>query len=113
MTTARRRRSSRPLEPGAVIGILGGGQLGRMTALAAARLGYRCHIFCPEPESPAMLVAAEATVARYDDRAALRRFAASVDVVTFEFENVPHEALSVLTRHAPVRPNARDRKSVV
>ena len=110
MTTARRRRSLRCLEPGAVIGILGGGQLGRMTALAAARLGYRCHIFCPEPGSPATLVAAEATIARYDDRAALRKFAASVDVVTFEFENVPHESLAILARHAPVRPNARSLK---
>lgn len=110
MTTARRRRSSRTIEPGATIGILGGGQLGRMTALAAARLGYRSHVFCPEPDSPAMLVAAESTAARYDDRAALRRFAAAVDVVTFEFENVPHDALSVLLRHAPVRPNARSLK---
>ena len=110
MTTARRRRASRSIEPGATIGILGGGQLGRMTVLAAARLGYRCHIYCPEPDSPAMQVAARSTVARYDDRAALRRFASSVDVVTFEFENVPHEALSVLARHAPVRPNGRSLK---
>src|SRR5688500_12855079 len=75
--------------PGATIGILGGGQLGRMAARAAGRLGMRCHIYCPEPDSPAMQVAPAATVARYDDEAALRAFAEAVDLVTFEFENVP------------------------
>jgi 5-(carboxyamino)imidazole ribonucleotide synthase len=79
------------LAPGAVIGILGGGQLGRMIAGAAARLGYRCHIFTPESGSPASLVTPFATVAPFDDEAALARFAASVDIVTFEFENVPAE----------------------
>jgi phosphoribosylaminoimidazole carboxylase (NCAIR synthetase) len=77
------------VEPGGIIGILGGGQLGRMTALAAANLGYRCHIFCPEPDSPAMQVTPLATVAAYEDAVALARFADAVDVVTFEFENVP------------------------
>jgi 5-(carboxyamino)imidazole ribonucleotide synthase len=79
------------LAPGAVIGILGGGQLGRMIAGAAAALGYRCHIFTPETNSPASLVTPFATVAPFDDEAALARFAASVDIVTFEFENVPAE----------------------
>lgn len=74
---------------GSTIGILGGGQLGRMLALAAAPLGFRCHIFCPDPQSPAFDVAAETTVAAYDDRDALVAFADAVDVVTFEFENVP------------------------
>ncbi|MCP4327724.1 MAG: 5-(carboxyamino)imidazole ribonucleotide synthase [Alphaproteobacteria bacterium] len=90
--------------PGGTIGILGGGQLGRMTALAAARLGYRCHIYGPEADSPAMQVAATATVAAYDDRAALARFAAAVDVVTYEFENVPAASVEFLQQAVPVRP---------
>ncbi len=92
------------IEPGGVIGILGGGQLGRMTALAAANLGYRCHIFCPEANSPAMQVSSRATVADYDDAAALARFADAVDVVTFEFENVPATAAAVLAKHRAVHP---------
>ena len=93
-----------PLPPGAVIGILGGGQLGRMSAMAAARLGYACHIYAPEPESPGMQVAAHRTVAAYEDRAALARFAAAVAVVTFEFENVPAAALEALAGLVPCRP---------
>lgn len=92
------------LAPGATIGIIGGGQLGRMTAMAAARLGYRCHIFCPEDDSPAAEVAAAATVAAYEDHAALEAFAAAVDVVTFEFENIPADSVKVLSRKVPVRP---------
>lgn len=92
------------LRPGATIGILGGGQLGRMSALAAARLGYRCHVYAPEPDSPGMLVAAAHTVAPYEDDAALARFAAAVDVVTFEFENVPAATLAALAPLAPCRP---------
>jgi 5-(carboxyamino)imidazole ribonucleotide synthase len=79
------------LPPGSTIGILGGGQLGRMIAGAAARLGYRSHIFTPESDSPASQVTPYATIAPFDDEAALARFAAAVDVVTFEFENVPAE----------------------
>ncbi|WP_198372184.1 5-(carboxyamino)imidazole ribonucleotide synthase [Roseomonas rosulenta] len=93
-----------PLAPGAVIGILGGGQLGRMSALAAARLGYACHVYAPEPDSPGMQVAAHSTVAAYEDRDALARFAASVAVVTFEFENVPAAALEALADLVPCRP---------
>jgi 5-(carboxyamino)imidazole ribonucleotide synthase len=92
------------IEPGGTIGILGGGQLGRMTALAAAALGYRCHIFSPEPDSPAKQVTALATTADYGDRAALRQFAAAVDVISFEFENVPVESVEVLAALKPVRP---------
>ena len=66
------------LPPGSTVGVLGGGQLGRMTALAAARLGYRVHVYCPEPDSPAFHVAATSTVAPYEDRAALARFAEAV-----------------------------------
>jgi len=80
------------LAPGATIGILGGGQLGRMTALAAARLGYRCHVFAGEDDSPAQQVCDAATIAEFSDHAALERFAAAVDIATFEFENIPAEA---------------------
>jgi 5-(carboxyamino)imidazole ribonucleotide synthase len=93
-----------PLPPGSTIGIMGGGQLGRMTALAAATLGYRCHIFTPETDSPAEQVSANATVADYTDVAALEAFADNVDVVTFEFENVPFECVQTLAERVPVRP---------
>ncbi|HUW79359.1 MAG TPA: 5-(carboxyamino)imidazole ribonucleotide synthase [Acidocella sp.] len=95
------------LKPGAVIGIIGGGQLGRMSAMAAARLGYSCHIFSPEAGGPASQVAAFSTVADYTDHAALRAFAEAVDVITFEFENVPAEGLELLERLKPVHPGAR------
>jgi 5-(carboxyamino)imidazole ribonucleotide synthase len=94
-----------PLAPGATIGIMGGGQLGRMLAIAAARLGYRAHVFTPEPGAPASLVAAETTVAAYDDRAALAQFAERVDVVTFEFENVALDAFEVVEARVPIRPS--------
>ncbi len=93
-----------PLPPGSTIGILGGGQLGRMAALSAARLGYRCHVFAPEADSPGMQVAAARTVAPYEDPAALAAFAAAVDVVTFEFENVPAATLDTLAPLVPCRP---------
>jgi 5-(carboxyamino)imidazole ribonucleotide synthase len=89
-----------------VLGILGGGQLGRMTAMAAARLGYRCHVLAPEVDSPAADVAASFTCAAYDDEPALAAFAAAVDVVTLEFENVPVAALDFLAVRCPVRPGA-------
>ena len=95
------------IAPGATIGILGGGQLGRMLAIAAAPLGYRCHIFSPEPGGPAAQVSAAETVAAYDDDAALDAFGAAVDVVTTEFENVPASALEGLAERVPVRPGAR------
>jgi len=90
--------------PGGTVGILGGGQLGRMLAMAAARLGLKTHIFCPEANPPAGDVAAHVTTAAYDDLAALKAFAASVDVVTFEFENVPAASIVALEGVAPVRP---------
>ena len=95
------------IAPGGTIGILGGGQLGRMLAIAAAPLGYRCHIFSPEPGGPAAQVSAAETVATYDDRAALDAFGTAVDVVTTEFENVPASALEKLAGQVPVRPGAR------
>ncbi|WP_374368869.1 5-(carboxyamino)imidazole ribonucleotide synthase [Dongia sp.] len=95
------------LAPGSVIGILGGGQLGRMSALAAARLGYKVHIFSPEADGPAAQVAWKNTVAAYDDLAALEAFAKSVDVVTFEFENIPAAAAEILAKQKPTRPSPR------
>lgn len=94
-----------PLPPNATIGIVGGGQLGRMTAMAAARLGYRSHILTPEPDSPAEQVAAGVTHGDYEDREVLRTFALAVDVITFEFENVSAEGLDLLASLKPVRPS--------
>ncbi|PLL14079.1 5-(carboxyamino)imidazole ribonucleotide synthase [Tabrizicola sp. TH137] len=96
-----------PLPMGATIGILGGGQLGRMLSVAASRLGFRTHIFEPSPNPPAAHVADRVTTAAYDDLAALAAFAASVDVVTYEFENIPTAALDVLEATHPIRPGRR------
>ena len=93
------------LRPGQTIGILGGGQLGRMLAMAAARLGLKVHIYEPGPNPPAGETSAITTTADYDDERALTAFAESVDVVTYEFENVPAAALDLIEAHAPVRPN--------
>ena len=93
-----------PLPPGATIGILGGGQLGRMSAMAAARLGYRTHVLTDKADSPAAQVAGRATVGSTSDPATLRVFAEAVDVVTFEFENVSAAGLDVLAALRPVRP---------
>ncbi|HSI40682.1 MAG TPA: 5-(carboxyamino)imidazole ribonucleotide synthase [Xanthobacteraceae bacterium] len=92
------------LKPGDSIGILGGGQLARMIALAAAPLGLKVHIFAPEPDSPAFDVAAARTCAAYDDTAALDAFAAAVGVVTYEFENVPVATAAHLAARVPVHP---------
>ncbi len=92
------------LEPGATIGILGSGQLGRMLALAAARLGFKCHIFAPDRDAPAFDVVMHATFADYNDTQALARFADSVDVVTYEFENIPADAATFLAARVPVLP---------
>ena len=94
------------LKPGATIGILGGGQLGRMLSVAASRLGYRCHIFEPGA-APAADVAHRLTTAPYESESALRDFAASVDVVTYEFENVPAASLDLIESLVPIRPNRR------
>jgi 5-(carboxyamino)imidazole ribonucleotide synthase len=93
------------LKPGATIGILGGGQLGRMLALAAARLGLRCHIYSPERNSCAFQVTPLSTCAAYEDERALARFAAAVDVVTYEFENVPAKTAALLAKRKPVAPD--------
>ncbi|GBD48242.1 5-(carboxyamino)imidazole ribonucleotide synthase [Methylopila sp. Yamaguchi] len=98
--------TSAPLSPGGTIGILGGGQLGRMLALAAAPLGLKVHVYAPDPQSPAFDVAAERTIAAYDDETALALFAESVDVVTYEFENVPAETARLVSAHRPLFPDA-------
>ncbi|MGB5838681.1 MAG: 5-(carboxyamino)imidazole ribonucleotide synthase [Albidovulum sp.] len=95
------------LPQGSVIGILGGGHLGRMLSVAAARLGYRTHIFEPASNPPAADVAHAMTTASYDDIAALEAFALSVDVVTYEFENIPTSALDAIEAHRPIHPNRR------
>lgn len=96
-----------PLAPGSTIGILGGGQLGRMLAIAAARLGLRAHIYDPGEDPPAGHVSARVTRAAYDDGEALLAFAWSVDAVTFEFENVPATTAEALAANALVRPGPR------
>ncbi|RZU99308.1 5-(carboxyamino)imidazole ribonucleotide synthase [Spiribacter vilamensis] len=95
---------SRPILPGATIGILGSGQLGRMLAQSARRMGYRVHTLSPAADSPTGQIADREVVAAYDDLEAIARFARDVDVVTFEFENIAAESAAVAARHVPVRP---------
>lgn len=92
-------------QPAKTLGILGGGQLGRMSAMAAARLGIKVHIFCPDEDSPASYVAAKTFVAPYTDKVALRAFAKSVDVISYEFENIPVETVQFLKKIKPVFPD--------
>ncbi|MTI00143.1 5-(carboxyamino)imidazole ribonucleotide synthase [Roseibium sp. RKSG952] len=99
--------SPKRLQPGDMIGILGGGQLGRMLAIAGAELGLKCHVFCPDPNSPAFEVADAATIADYDDTEALGQFVETCAVVTYEFENVPGETAGFLVSRCPVRPGPR------
>lgn len=96
---------TKPLGSDATIGILGGGQLGRMLVLAAARLGFKCHVLCPDPLSCAFDVVRRVTEADYTDKGALDRFADDVDLVTFEFENVPAETAAFLAARKPVLPD--------
>lgn len=93
-----------PLAPNSTIGILGGGQLGRMLSVAASRLGLKTHVFEPQPHCPAGDVAHRVTTAPYEDADAIRAFAGSVDVVTYEFENVPTAALDLIEDSTPIRP---------
>ncbi len=94
------------LQPGATIGIFGGGQLGRFLAIAASKLGLNTAVYAPEEDSPAFQMASRQFAASYDDEAALEHFAKACDVITFEFENVPATALETAARHCPVRPGA-------
>ena len=101
------RVQTEPILPGAVIGVLGSGQLGRMFAIAARRMGYRVHTFSPETDTPTGQVADVEVRAQYDDLAAVRSFAKGVDVVTFEFENVLSATAEAAAEFAPVRPGGR------
>ena len=94
----------KPVLPGATVGVLGSGQLGRMFAIAARRMGYRVHTFSPDADTPTGQVADLEVIAPYDDLDDVRRFAAGVSVVTFEFENVPAPTAQAAAEHAPVRP---------
>ena len=96
--------TARPLPPNATIGLVGGGQLGRMSAMAAARLGYRCHILTREVDSPAAQVSHAVTISDYRDPVSLRAFAEAVDVISFEFENISAEGLDLLASLRPVPP---------
>jgi 5-(carboxyamino)imidazole ribonucleotide synthase len=96
-----------PLPAGSTIGILGGGQLGRMLSVAASRLGYLCHVYDPGAAPPAGHVAHRVTTAPWEDTQALEAFAASVDVITYEFENIPAASLDTLERLRPVHPGRR------
>ena len=97
---------TRIIAPGAALGVLGGGQLGRMFAIAARRMGYRVHVFAPDGDSPSGQIADLEVTAPYTDLDALRTFAGGVEVVTFEFENVPVDAIEAVEALAPVRPSA-------
>lgn len=95
------------LPPSSVIGILGGGQLGRMLAIAAAEMGYKTHIYCPEKDSPASEVSCFNTIGKYDDIAALTNFAGQVDVVTYEFENIPAKPVEEIAKLVNVFPSPK------
>ncbi len=95
------------VKPGGTIGILGGGQLGRMLALAAARLGIDAHIYCPEQDCPASHVSAGFSCSAYDDERRLTAFASAVDVITTEFENIPANTARFLTNRKPVFPSVK------
>src|SRR5690606_16875677 len=97
----------KPLLPNATIGMLGGGQLGRMFTIAARTMGYRVHVFTSKPNSPTAQVANFQTVAEFDDIAAIEEFARSVDVVTYEFENVPAAAVQMLEQTVPTHPSSK------
>ena len=92
------------LVPGATIGILGGGQLGRMLALAAAKLGLKTHVYAADPESPACDVASARTIAPYEDELTLAEFAGTVELITYEFENIPSRTAAILADSCVVRP---------
>ncbi len=100
-------RTNGPLAPGATIGILGGGQLARMLAQAASRIGLNCHVFAPDKDGCAFDVVSRATHAEYDDQDALATFAKDCDVITYEFENIPSQTASFLSQRRLVLPDPR------
>src|SRR5215203_2853179 len=93
--------------PGSVVGVMGGGQLGRMFAIAARRMGYRVHTFSPDEDTPTGQLADREVAARYDDEAAVRDFARGEDVLTFQFENIPAQCIEWAVEHCAVRPSGR------
>src|SRR6187551_3826237 len=97
--------SPRVFLPGSTIGVMGGGQLGRMFAIAARRMGYRVHTFSPDQDTPTGQLADLEVAARYDDAEAVRAFARGVDVLTFEFENIPVESIQWAAEFCEVRPS--------
>ena len=103
---------NKPLLRGSSIGILGGGQLGQMLSMAAARLGFKTHIFEPSSNPPASNVSSKFTQSKYDDYDALKKFASSVDVVTYEFENIPTGALDIIETQCEIFPS-RDQKDLI
>jgi len=103
-TGNRRATEQKSIPPGGVVGILGGGQLGRMLAIAARRMGYRVHAYEPQPDCPAGQICDVEVNAPYTDSAALEKFAQGVDVISFEFENIPRTALDTVSALKPVRP---------
>lgn len=92
------------LPPGSTIGIVGGGQLAKMIIQSASQLGYKCHVYCPDEASPAFQIATKSTIANYEDKTHLQQFAKQVDVVTYEFENVPSGTIEHISQFVPVRP---------
>ncbi|NRA86693.1 MAG: ATP-grasp domain-containing protein [Rhizobiales bacterium] len=104
-------QNNAPLAANSIIGILGGGQLARMLSLAAAPLGYNVCIFCPEKSSPAIDVSHSNIVAAYDDEVKLKQFAQQVDVITYEFENIPAKTIEFLTQFTTVSPNLKSLKT--
>src|SRR5688572_32987008 len=98
-------KRSHPILPGSVVGVLGGGQLGRMFAIAARQMGYRVHTFSPDTDTPTGQVADVEMTAPYEDLDRVREFARGVKVVTFEFENVPAATAAAAAEWAPVRPS--------
>ena len=107
MAPSNDKHGSLPILPGATLGILGSGQLGRMFAQAAARMGYYVHVYSPEANSPTAQVAHLETVADYDDTESVAKFAQQVAVVTLEFENVSSAATDTIEQYAPVRPSGK------
>jgi 5-(carboxyamino)imidazole ribonucleotide synthase len=99
------KATAAPILPGATVGVLGTGQLGRMFAIAARRMGYRVHAYSPDRDTPTGQVADEEITAPYEDLDALRAFARGVSVVTFEFENIPAASVAAVAETIPVRPS--------
>ena len=99
--------SSPYLKPGSTIGILGGGQLGRMIAMACSELGYRSLIYCPEGDNPAVEVSSEKIIGNWNDDELIKKFISSVDAVTLEFENIPIRTIKKIEKYFTVFPNSK------